>query len=62
MRQCVPDAYKNVEKGLFTDEDFEDFMFTNPVELYTRQNPDFFEGTIIEEQVKQLVESSTPAS
>jgi predicted TIM-barrel fold metal-dependent hydrolase len=62
MRQCVPDAYKNVEKELFTDEDFEDFMFTNPVELYTRQNPDFFKGTIIEEQVKQLVESSTPAS
>ena len=55
MRDCVPDAYKNVERGLFTDQNFEDFMFTNPVSLYTRQNPDFFKGTIIEERVSQMV-------
>ena len=48
-------AYKNVEKELFTDQDFEDFMYTNPVTLYTRQNPDFFKGTIVEDQVDQLI-------
>ncbi len=60
MRQCVPDAYKNVEKGLFTDQDFEDFMFSNPVTLYTRQNPEFFKGTVIEDQVAKLVAKSAP--
>ncbi|MEE2998883.1 MAG: amidohydrolase family protein [Pseudomonadota bacterium] len=54
IRHCVPDAYKNVEKELFSDQDFEDFMFTNPVELYTKQNPDFFVGTIIEGKVGEL--------
>jgi len=55
IRHCVPDAYKNVEKELFTDQDFEDFMFTNPVEFYTKQNPDFFVGTIIEGKVGELM-------
>jgi hypothetical protein len=55
IRHCVPDAYKNVEKELFTDQDFEDFMFTHPVGLYTRQNPEFFKGTIVEDQVDQLL-------
>lgn len=50
ITHCVPDAYRNVEKGLFTDEDFRDFMFTNPVDFFTKQNPDFFKGTIVEEQ------------
>ena len=55
IRHCVPDAYKNVEKELFTNQDFEDFMFTHPVGLYTRQNPEFFKGTIVEDQVDQLL-------
>ena len=54
IRDCVPDAYKNVEKELFSDQDFEDFMFRNPVELYTKQNPNFFAGTIIEDKVGDL--------
>jgi hypothetical protein len=57
IRDCVPDAYKNVEKGLFTDEDFEAFMFNNPVNLYTSQNPRFFEGTIIDKQVEEYTNS-----
>jgi predicted TIM-barrel fold metal-dependent hydrolase len=55
IRDCVPDAYKNVEKGLFSDRDFESFMFANPVNLYTRQNPKFFDGTIIEKEVKEFI-------
>nr|HIL75699.1 hypothetical protein [Rhodospirillales bacterium] len=58
IRDCVPDAYKNVEKELFTDQDFEAFMFTNPVNLYTRQNSRFFEGTIIEKEVYELVQDT----
>jgi predicted TIM-barrel fold metal-dependent hydrolase len=57
IRDCVPDAYKNVEKGLFSDRDFESFMFANPVNLYTRQNPKFFDGTIIEKEVKEFIRS-----
>ncbi|MFP6710827.1 MAG: amidohydrolase family protein [Rhodospirillales bacterium] len=62
IRDCVPDAYKNVEKELFTDQDFEDFMFTNPVSLYTKQNPDFFKGTIVEDRVNRLLVETTQAA
>ncbi len=62
MTSCVPSAYKNIEKGLFTDLDFEDFMFTNPVSFFARQNPDFFTGTIIEQDVKNLLASQSAAA
>ncbi|MBT3990332.1 MAG: amidohydrolase family protein [Rhodospirillaceae bacterium] len=62
MRHCVPDAYKNVAKGLFTEDDFRDFMYTNPVELYTRQNPDFFKGTVIEDEVSKTLSGTAKAA
>jgi len=48
MTKCVPDAYQMVEKGLMSEDNFRDFMLTNPAEFFTRQNPDFFKGTILE--------------
>lgn len=57
MRGCVPEAYENVEKGLFSDEDFRDFIYTNPVMFFAKQNPNFFDGTIIQDEVRQLTQS-----
>ena len=42
------EAYEQVERGLLSEEDFKDFVFTNPVTLETRVNPDFFKGTAVE--------------
>lgn len=32
-------------------DDFRDFVFTNPATLWTDMNPDFFKGTVVEGQV-----------
>jgi len=48
MREVVSEAYELVEHGLITNEDFRDFMFTNPWRLWTGMNPDFFKGTRVE--------------
>jgi hypothetical protein len=36
-------------------EDFRDFVFTNPVTLWTTMNPDFFNGTVVEGAVEKLM-------
>ena len=54
MKDCVPEAYELVEAGLMSDEDFKAFMFSNPAEFFTKGNPDFFKGTVIESDVEKL--------
>jgi hypothetical protein len=44
-----------VKKDLLTAENFRDFVFTNPVELHTRNNPNFFKGTTVENDVQLLL-------
>ena len=44
----LSETHEAMEDGLITDEDFKDFVFTNPVTLQTRLNPDFFKGTDVE--------------
>jgi len=34
-----------------TERDFREFTFTNAARLHTRNNPDFFKGTAIEQAV-----------
>jgi predicted TIM-barrel fold metal-dependent hydrolase len=55
MREVVEEAYELVEKGLMTEADFRDFTFGNPVRFFTSMNPDFFKGTVVEEEVAQLL-------
>jgi hypothetical protein len=44
-----------------TEEDYREFAFTNAVRLHGGMNPDFFEGTIIEEQAREtLLRDGTP--
>jgi hypothetical protein len=54
MREVVEEAYELVEEGLITERDFRDFMFVNPVTLWTGMNPDFFKGTVVETAVTKV--------
>ena len=40
---------------LMTEEDFKGFVFTNPVALQTRLNPDYFKGTCVESAVSEFL-------
>ena len=48
MSSVLAEAYGLVEDGIVSEEDFQDFVFTNPVKLLAGMNPDFFEGTTVE--------------
>ena len=49
----IPEAYELVEKGFITDDDFREFTFTNAAALHTRNNPNFFKGTVVEKAVAE---------
>ncbi len=55
MAGVLPEAYELVEKGLMTDADFRDFVFTNPVRFWGEANPDFFKGTAVEKEAEALL-------
>ena len=57
MREVVEESWEMVEKELLTEEDFRDFMFTNPVTLYAGMNRDFFNGTLVESQANRLLQN-----
>jgi predicted TIM-barrel fold metal-dependent hydrolase len=51
FKEVIPEAFELVEKGFVTAEDFREFTFTNAARLHTRNNPDFFKGTVVEQAV-----------
>ena len=51
FREVIPEAFEMVEKGFVTEQDFREFTFTNAARLHTRNNPDFFKGTVVEQAV-----------
>jgi predicted TIM-barrel fold metal-dependent hydrolase len=53
--EILSETYEQVEKGLMTEQDFEDFVFTNPVTFATRLNRDYFKGTAVEGAVDKLL-------
>ena len=61
MRDAAKEAYELVEDGLITDDDFRDFVFTNPVRAKCDVNPDFFKGTRVEQEVTRLLSKSAPS-
>jgi len=58
VTEVVAEAYELVEKNLITEEDFRDFVLTNAVSFYTSMNPEFFNRTVVEKDVKKLLELS----
>jgi predicted TIM-barrel fold metal-dependent hydrolase len=59
MSEVTAEAYEAVEDGCMTEEDFRDFVFVNPIKLWTAVNPDFFKGTVVESAVaRHLAQAS----
>ncbi|HVA80340.1 MAG TPA: amidohydrolase family protein [Candidatus Binataceae bacterium] len=57
MTEVVEEAYELVEHGMINEQDLRDFMFVNPARLWTAMNPNFFKGTVVESQVRKLLEA-----
>ncbi len=55
MREVTAEAYEPVERGAMTEQDFRDFVFVNPIMLWTALNPDFFAGTVVETAVMRYL-------
>jgi hypothetical protein len=51
MADVLVEAYESIEQGRMSEEDFKDFVFTNPVRFYADSNPNFFEGTVVAGEV-----------
>jgi predicted TIM-barrel fold metal-dependent hydrolase len=58
MAEVLEEAWEMVEHELITETDFRDFVFTNPVALYTNGNPNFFDGTTVEAAARELASAS----
>jgi predicted TIM-barrel fold metal-dependent hydrolase len=58
----IPEAFEMVEKGFVTEQDFREFTFTNAAMLHTRNNPDFFKGTVVEQAVADELGLKTVSS
>ncbi|MSQ73784.1 MAG: amidohydrolase [Betaproteobacteria bacterium] len=58
----LAEAYEQVEHGLMAEEDFRDFVYTNPMTFQTRVNPDFFKGTAVEGAVAAHLQAQSRAA
>ncbi len=54
MTKVMVEAYEMVEHGFITEDDFHDLTFGNVVEMHTGMNPDFFKGTVVEDDVEKI--------
>jgi predicted TIM-barrel fold metal-dependent hydrolase len=54
MREVSHEAWELVEHGVITEDDFRRFVFENPARMWLGMNPDFFKGTVVEDQVRKL--------
>ena len=51
----LAEAYELVDDDLIDEADFRDFVFTNTARLHTKNRPDFFEGTVVEDAVSDFL-------
>jgi hypothetical protein len=49
MEHVLEEVYEPLEHGLVDENDLRDFVFANPVRLWTSTNPEFFRGTVVED-------------
>lgn len=59
MEEVLEEAYELVEHDLIDEADFRDFVFANPATLHAGMNPDFFKGTVVEQEVTALLKAGT---
>jgi hypothetical protein len=48
MERVLEEVVEPLDRGLIEADDLRDFVFTNPVRLWTATNPAFFAGTVVE--------------
>jgi hypothetical protein len=53
--EVLEEAWESVEHGIINEDNFRDFTFTNAVKLHGGMNPDFFKGTLVEEEAGQVL-------
>ena len=56
--QILEEAYELVEHEAITEEDFKAFVSTNCIKLHGEVNPDFFTGTVVEDEAKKVLAGS----
>ena len=55
MTEPVEEAYELVEHGVVDESQFREFMFLNAIKLHGAMNPNFFAGSVIEQQVQDAM-------
>jgi predicted TIM-barrel fold metal-dependent hydrolase len=50
--EVLEEAFELVEDGHITEHNFREFTFSNVVQLYREMNPDFFTGTVVEQDAE----------
>ena len=55
MEEVLEEAYELVERELLDEADFRSFVFAQPAMLHAGMNPDFFKGTVVEQDVERLL-------
>lgn len=58
IRDVLPEAYELVDHKIFDPADFKRMVFDSPVRLWTGNNRGFFEGTVVEDAVKEFYRTS----
>ncbi len=53
FNDVIPEAYEMLERRYVTEQDFREFTFTNAALLHTRNNRNFFMGTVVEKAVAE---------
>lgn len=61
MSDAAHEAYELVEDGLLSEEDFRAMVFTNAAKFWTSTNPNFFQGTIVEDAVRKILPDTSAA-
>jgi len=59
MSEVMHEVVEPLDEGLMSPDDFRAFVFENPVRLHAAANPSFFEGTVVEEDVRRLLASES---
>jgi predicted TIM-barrel fold metal-dependent hydrolase len=58
FRDPLPEAYELVEEGHITQDNFRDFVFANSVRLWGKQNPAFFDGTVVAKEAAAVLKAA----
>lgn len=56
--EVLTEAWEMVDDGLINEDNFRDFTFTNAVKMCGGMNPEFFEGTVVEEAARRELADS----